>query len=56
MSPPGSINKEELAELMVGRKVRLTVDKGDVPGQPQLSVKNLSYVDAAGVTCVKSVS
>lgn len=50
-------NKEELAELMVGRKVRLTVDKGDAaPGQPQLSVKNLSYVDAAGVTRVKSVS
>jgi general nucleoside transport system ATP-binding protein len=50
-------NKEDLAELMVGRKVRLTVDKGSaVPGHPLLSVKNLSYVDASGVERVKSVS
>ena len=48
---------EELAELMVGRRVLLTVDKGDAaPGAPVLKVENLTVTDARGVTVVKNVS
>ena len=48
---------EELAELMVGRKVLLRVDK-DVarPGKTILSVRDLSVRDQAGVQRVKGVS
>ena len=50
-------DKEQLAELMVGRKVRLKVDKGTAqPGEAKLKVDGLSYVDDAGVERVKSVS
>ncbi|MGY3926925.1 ABC transporter ATP-binding protein [Aeromonas simiae] len=50
-------NKEQLAELMVGRKVRLKVDKQPAqPGQTLLSVQDLSFVDDSGVERVKSVS
>ena len=50
-------NKEELAELMVGRKVRLKVDKQPAqPGQALLQARNLTYVDAAGVARVKAAS
>ncbi|MDX7683768.1 ABC transporter ATP-binding protein [Aeromonas caviae] len=50
-------DKEQLAELMVGRKVRLKVDKGTAqPGEAKLRVEGLSYVDDAGVERVKSVS
>ena len=48
---------EELAELMVGRKVLLRVDKGAAhPGADILSVRDLSVRDAAGVQRVKGVS
>jgi simple sugar transport system ATP-binding protein len=48
---------EELAELMVGRKVLLRVDKQPArPGAPVLEVDNLVVRDAAGVTRVKGVS
>ena len=48
---------EELAELMVGRKVLLRVDKGAArPGADILSVRNLSVRDAAGIQRVKGVS
>ncbi|MEX1214081.1 ABC transporter ATP-binding protein [Saccharospirillum sp.] len=50
-------NQEELAELMVGRKVLLQVDKGDsTPGDFKLSVRNLSMTDSAGVKRLDNVS
>nr|WP_210259113.1 ABC transporter ATP-binding protein [Agrobacterium sp. a22-2] len=48
---------EELAELMVGRRVLLHVDKGDAkPGEVFLSVRNLTVKDGRGVTMVDNVS
>lgn len=48
---------EELAELMVGRRVLLQVDKGTAqPGKPVLSVENLTVKDSLGVTRVDAVS
>ncbi len=48
---------EELAELMVGRKVLLRVEKAPVkPGETVLEVENLSVTDAQGVHRLKDVS
>ena len=48
---------EELAELMVGRKVLLRVEKGPAkPGAPVLEVENLVVRDMAGITRVKGIS
>ncbi|MEM1077322.1 MAG: ABC transporter ATP-binding protein [Pseudomonadota bacterium] len=48
---------EELAELMVGRKVLLRVDKTPAqPGAPILQVENLRVVDEQGVERVKGIS
>ena len=48
---------EELAELMVGRRVLLRVEKGEAkPGEVKLSVKNLIVKDQRGVTMVDDVS
>ena len=48
---------EELAELMVGRRVLLHVEKGDAkPGEVFLSVRNLTVKDGRGVTMVDNVS
>ena len=48
---------EELAELMVGRRVLLRVEKGDAaPRDVKLSVKDLTVKDSRGVTMVKDVS
>ena len=48
---------EELAELMVGRRVLLHVDKGEAkPAEIKLSVKNLTVKDSRGVTMVQNVS
>ncbi|MGF0537723.1 ABC transporter ATP-binding protein [Agrobacterium sp. ES01] len=48
---------EELAELMVGRRVLLQVDKGEAkPGDVMLSVRNLTVKDGRGVTMVDNVS
>jgi general nucleoside transport system ATP-binding protein len=48
---------EELAELMVGRKVLLRVDKGPArPGAPVLEVDHLVVRDGAGVARVKGIS
>ncbi|WP_159945975.1 ABC transporter ATP-binding protein [Rhizobium sp. 18065] len=48
---------EELAELMVGRRVLLQVDKGAAnPGEIYLSVRNLTVKDGRGVTMVDNVS
>jgi simple sugar transport system ATP-binding protein len=50
-SPP------ELAELMVGRRVLLRVEKGErTPGAPLLEVVNLSVIDHRGVQRVANVS
>ena len=47
---------EELAELMVGRKVLLRVDKVPAkPGKPVLEIENLRVVDEAGVERVKGI-
>jgi general nucleoside transport system ATP-binding protein len=47
----------ELAELMVGRRVLLRVDKKDAnPGPVLLSVRNLTVKDGRGVTMVDDVS
>jgi general nucleoside transport system ATP-binding protein len=48
---------EELAELMVGRRVLLRVEKGrSEPGRTVLEVRNLSVKDADGVVRVNDVS
>ncbi|WP_425037657.1 ABC transporter ATP-binding protein [Primorskyibacter sp. S187A] len=48
---------EQLAELMVGRKVLLRVDKVPAqPGAPILEVENLRVVDDEGVERVKGIS
>ena len=48
---------EELAELMVGRRVLLRVHKGDArPGDVVLSVRNVSVKDNRRVTMVDNVS
>ncbi|WP_265516128.1 ABC transporter ATP-binding protein [Nitratireductor luteus] len=48
---------EELAELMVGRRVLLRVEKGEAkPGGFLLSVHNLTVRDSRGVTMVDNVS
>jgi general nucleoside transport system ATP-binding protein len=48
---------EELAELMVGRRVLLRVEKGAAsPGEVKLSVRNLTVRDSRGVTMVDNVS
>ncbi|MEZ5825710.1 MAG: ABC transporter ATP-binding protein [Geminicoccaceae bacterium] len=48
---------EELAELMVGRKVLLRVEKKPAsPGKPILEVDHLDVVDEIGVRRVKDVS
>ena len=50
-------NPEELAELMVGRKVLLRVDKVKArPGKPVLEVRDLHEVDEKGVERLKGVS
>jgi simple sugar transport system ATP-binding protein len=48
---------EELAELMVGRRVLLRVDKGEAhPGEVKLAVEGLTVRDSRGVTMVDNVS
>jgi simple sugar transport system ATP-binding protein len=54
---PPSTPETELAEMMVGREVKLTVDKPPAePGEPVLEARNLSVIDARGVPVVKDVS
>jgi simple sugar transport system ATP-binding protein len=48
---------EELAELMVGRRVLLRVEKGEAEaGAVKLAVKNLTVRDTRGVTMVDDIS
>ena len=50
-------NPEQLAELMVGRKVLLQVDKLPAkPGAPILEIENLRVSDDAGVERVKGIN
>ncbi len=50
-------SREELAELMVGRKVLLRVEKAPArPGAPVLEVEDLRVTDDLGVERVKGVS
>ncbi|HVW54049.1 MAG TPA: ABC transporter ATP-binding protein [Rhizobiaceae bacterium] len=47
----------ELAELMVGRRVLLRVEKGEAtPGEYRLEIDNLSVSDTRGIPMVKGVS
>lgn len=53
----GKTSVEELAELMVGRRVLLRVEKGEAhPSDVKLSVNNLTVRDSRGVTMVDNVS
>jgi general nucleoside transport system ATP-binding protein len=53
----GSTSVEELAELMVGRRVLLRVEKGPAkPGAVVLDVKNLTWRDRKGTARVDNVS
>ncbi|PKK39082.1 Unspecified monosaccharide ABC transport system, ATP-binding protein [Clostridiaceae bacterium JG1575] len=53
----GETDISELAELMVGRKVKLFVDKEPhEPGEAMLCVKGLNYKDERGVLKVKNLS
>jgi len=50
-------SREELAELMVGRKVRLALDKSlSMPGAPALIAEHISLRDGRGVTMLDDVS
>jgi len=52
-----SASEAELAEMMVGRSVKLTVDKEPAAvGAPVLEVKDVTVVDPRGVQVVKDVS
>ena len=52
-----SMSEGELASMMVGRQVRLTVDKQPAsPGDVVLDVEDLRYIDPAGVVQVDGVS
>jgi simple sugar transport system ATP-binding protein len=55
--PTAETSPEKLAELMVGRRVLLRVEKGPAhPGKPLLEVKNLVVTDDLKVVRVKGVS
>ncbi|HET7174300.1 MAG TPA: ABC transporter ATP-binding protein [Nocardioidaceae bacterium] len=55
--PPRTASEQELAALMVGRDVSLTVEKGPARlGDVVLDVRGLTVIDARGVTVVDDVS
>jgi simple sugar transport system ATP-binding protein len=55
--PTDETNREELAELMVGREVLMQVDKPTAtPGETVLSVRGLRVEDERGVEVVRDVS
>jgi simple sugar transport system ATP-binding protein len=54
---PSETDEDELAELMVGREVSLTVDRGEShPGDPVLVVDGLGVRDDRGREAVRGVS
>ena len=53
---PAETNEDDLAELMVGREVQLTVDRGaSSPGEPMLRVSGLEAADDRGHPMVRGV-
>jgi simple sugar transport system ATP-binding protein len=53
---PAETDEDDLAELMVGRNVQLTVDRGEShPGQPVLEVRGLRVNDDRGREAVRGV-
>ncbi len=53
---PAETNEDDLAELMVGREVQLTVDRGTShPGEPMLRVAGLQATDDRGHPMVRGV-
>jgi len=54
---PAQTDEDDLAELMVGREVQLTVDRGEShPGEPKLVVSGLHVRDDRGHEVVHDVS
>jgi general nucleoside transport system ATP-binding protein len=54
---PSETSEEDLAELMVGRDVQLTVDRGEShPGEPSLVVRDLHVANDRGREAVHGVS
>src|SRR3989442_11451047 len=54
---PGETDEDDLAELMVGREVLLTVDRGEShPGEPLLRVEGLAVRDDRGNEAVRGVT
>jgi simple sugar transport system ATP-binding protein len=54
---PPSTSEAELAEMMVGRAVKLKVDKAAAqPGADVLAVRDLTVIDSRGATVVDDVS
>jgi ABC-type uncharacterized transport system ATPase subunit len=54
---PQATSEEELAELMVGREVQLTVDRGEShPGKPVLEISDLHAADDRGHEVVRGVT
>ncbi|HEX9447587.1 MAG TPA: ATP-binding cassette domain-containing protein, partial [Dongiaceae bacterium] len=55
--PTSATNSQELAELMVGRKVRLHLDKGPAqPGDIQLEARGICLRDERGVDCLRDIN
>jgi simple sugar transport system ATP-binding protein len=53
---PSETNEDELAELMVGREVQLTVDRGESnPAAPELRVEGLRVNDDRGTEVVRGI-
>ena len=53
---PAETNEDDLAELMVGREVQLTVDRGaSSPGEPMLRVSQLEATDDRGHPMLRGV-
>ncbi|HEX5466791.1 MAG TPA: ABC transporter ATP-binding protein [Candidatus Limnocylindrales bacterium] len=53
---PAETDEDDLAELMVGREVQLTVDRGTShPGEPTLEVRGLRVKDDRGSEVVRGV-
>ena len=54
---PGETNEDELAEMMVGREVQLTVPRGEShPAEPMLEVRDLAVRDDRGREVVHEMS
>jgi simple sugar transport system ATP-binding protein len=54
---PSKTSEQELASMMVGRGVELSVSKAPAkPGEPVLDVRNLSVLDDTGRTAVEEVT